>query len=139
MAQVALSGRRGDIPPDGYIFLFTIYGLGFTLVFWLLAAMYWHAYRRRAKLALNEVERVDTRERIYDNLFMGMFGFLSAALVHSPIPQFAGIIYFLIAVPKTIVPWYFGVKRSKAESAMLAASAPQPPRPGAPTRPRRRR
>ena len=133
MAQQAVSGGHGaDIPPNGYAFLFTIYGLGFAVVFWLLAAMFWHAYRRRDKLALTGVERIDTLERIYDNFLMGVFGVLSALLVHSRVPQFAGAVYFLIAIPKTFVPWYFGVKRSKAEQAILAASAPQLPGPGAP-------
>src|SRR5207247_2036070 len=121
MAQVAINGgKNAEIPPEGYVFLFTIYGLGFALVFWLLAAMYAHAYRRRAKLALNDVERIDTRERIYDNFFVGMFGVLSLALVHSPFPQFAGVVYFLIAIPKTIVPMVMGNKRRLAEEQMLA-------------------
>src|SRR5215210_7681038 len=31
-------GERASIPPGGYRVLFTVYGLGFTAVFWLLAA-----------------------------------------------------------------------------------------------------
>jgi len=102
------------------------------LVFWLLAAMFWHAYRRRDKLALNEVERIDTRERIYDDFFMGCFGLLSVAIVHSQFPQFAGLVYFLIAVPKTVIPMTFGAKRAEAEKRMLAGSSPQSPGPRAP-------
>jgi uncharacterized membrane protein len=133
MAQVATGSLRAEMPQNGYIFLFTIYGVGFALVFWLLAAMYAHAYRRRDKLALNEVERIDTLERIYDNFFMGLFGILSLLLARSPFPQFAGLVYFLIAVPKTIIPTVFGRKRSAAEKRMLAAaSSPQFPGPGAP-------
>ena len=133
MAQVAVNRSwNAEIPKGGYVFLFTIYGLGFTLVFWLLAAMYAHAYRRREKLALNEVERIDTRERIYDDFFMGMFGIVSALLARSSYPQFAGLIYFLIAIPKTIVPTIFGRKRAAAEKRMLAGSAPEFPGPGAP-------
>jgi uncharacterized membrane protein len=124
MAQVAVAGgKEAAIPPDGYVFLFTIYGLGFTLVFWLLAAMFWHAYRRRDKLALNEVERIDTLERIYDDFLMGTFGILSALLVHSPFPKFAGLVYFLIAIPKTIVPWTFGAKRRRIEEQLAGATA----------------
>jgi uncharacterized membrane protein len=133
MAQVALTkGAGAGIPPNGYVVLFTIYGIGYTLVFWLLAAMFWHAYRCRDKLALNEVERIDTRERIYDDFFMGCFGLLSTALVHSRFPQFAGLVYFLIAVPKTVIPMMFGAKRAEAEKRMLAGSSPQSPGPGAP-------
>jgi len=32
----------------------------------------------------------------------------------------AGPVYFLIAIPKTIVPWTMGVKRRKLELVMLA-------------------
>jgi uncharacterized membrane protein len=133
MAQVATRHEHAaDIPPTGYVFLFTIYGIGFAAVFWLLAAMFAHAYRRREKLALNEVERIDTLERIYDDFFMGSFGILSLLLARSPFPQFAGLVYFLIAIPKTIIPTVFGRKRSAAEKRMLAASLPQLPGPGAP-------
>jgi uncharacterized membrane protein len=132
MAQVAMHRARADLPRDGAVVLFTIYGIGFALVFWLLAAMYAHAYRRRERLALNEVERIETRERIYDNLFVGLFGVLSLLLVRSPWPQFAGFVYFLIAVPKTIIPTVFGRKRTAAERRMLAASAPELPGPSAP-------
>ena len=131
MAQVATSHSRVDLPRDGVVVLFTIYGVGFTLVFWLLAAMYAHAYRRRAKLALNEVEQIDTLERVYDDAFMGLFGILSALLARTSYPQFAGLVYFLIAVPKTIVPMVFGRKRRMAEQRMLGSS-PQLPGPGAP-------
>jgi len=48
---------------------------------------------------------------------------ISIALAHSPWLRFAGPVYFLIAIPKTIVPWTMGVKRRKAEEAMLVARA----------------
>ncbi len=44
--------------------LFTIYGIGFAAVNWLLATMYWHAGRQSDALRLNAVERIDTRESI---------------------------------------------------------------------------
>ncbi len=133
MATAAMTRHHADVPPDQYPVLFTIYGIGFTAVFWLLAAMFWHAYRQRAALHLNEVERIDTLERVYDNVFMGSFGLISAAVAHTAAAQLAGIVYFLIAIPKTIVPWVMGVKRNNAERAMLAAaSTPKLPRPSAP-------
>ena len=36
--------------------------------------MYAHALRKREELGLNAVEVIDTRERVYDNFFMGLFG-----------------------------------------------------------------
>jgi len=115
--------------------IFTIYGLGFAAVFWTIAAMYYHAYRRREALALNELEVIETRESIWDSLLGGMFGVISAAIAHTPWPGVAGMIYFLLFIPKTLVPSYFGDKRKKAEERMLAArdSAPEAPGPSAPS------
>jgi uncharacterized membrane protein len=117
---MGILGQPVEIPPGGQTFLFTIYGIGVTSVFWIMAALYHHAWRRREDLELNAVERVDTLESIYDNFYMGAFGVISIAIAHSPWPQFAGIVYFLIGIPKTIVPWTMGVKRSKREAEMLA-------------------
>jgi uncharacterized membrane protein len=108
--------------------LFLIYGIGFALVNWLLAAMYWHAGRRADSLDLNAVERLDTRESVYDYFFTGCFGVFSIVLAYTAI-NFAGPIYFFLFIPKTAVPWIMGVKRSKLEDALLS---PQPPGPGAP-------
>jgi len=108
--------------------LFTIYGAGFLAVNWLLAAMFWHASRQAGALQLNEVEKIDTRESFYNNFLTGVFGIISIVLAFTAI-QFAGIVYFLLAVPKTAVPWVMGVRRSRAEARMLS---PQLPGPGAP-------
>ncbi len=114
MSILMVGGSHGDIPPGGVQLLFTIYGGGFALVFWILAAMYIRAYAKREELGLNEVEILDTRESIWDNAFMGLFGILSLILGYVA-PRFAGLVYFLIAVPKTIVPWVFGMKRRRHE------------------------
>src|SRR5882757_3667220 len=113
-------GQPVKLPAGADSFLYTIYGIGVTSVFWLLAAMYGHAWRKRAELQLNNVEEIDTLERVYDNFFMGLFGVISMVLVHTPWSRFAGMVYFLICIPKTIVPWTMGIKRSKREAAMLA-------------------
>jgi uncharacterized membrane protein len=94
--------------------LFTIYGVGFAAVNWLLAAMYWHAGRQSDALQLNSVERLDTRESIHDNFWTGLFGILSITLAYIAI-QFAGLVYFLLVIPKTAVPWIMGVRRHKLE------------------------
>jgi len=123
MFAEGILGHRVDIPPSGIPFLYTIYGLGVTAVFWLLAAMYGHAWQQREALDLNPVEIVDTLERVYDNFFMGLFGVISIIIAHTPWSRFAGLVYFLICIPKTLVPWIMGVKRTKIENAMLAARA----------------
>lgn len=117
-----IRGERLDMPPNGGTVMFTIYGLGFAAVFGLLAALYAHAYAKRDELALNEVERLDTRESIADNVCMAVFGIISLVLAQFA-PQFSGPVYFLIAIPKTVVPWVFGTKRRKIEQQLMAAPA----------------
>jgi hypothetical protein len=85
--------------------------------------MYGNAWRQRAVLQLNAVEEIDTLERVYDDFFMGLFGVISITLAYTRWVAWAGMVYFLIAIPKTIVPWTMGIKRRKCEQAMLAAAA----------------
>jgi len=108
--------------PHGRV-LFTIYGLGFAAVFYLLGALYYRAWLLRDKLELNAVERIDTLESILDNLATGSIGLLSAILAQTSLIYFAGILYFFIAVPKTVVPWVMGRKRSRVSMSMLPTPA----------------
>jgi len=119
---MGLRGEKIDVPPGGDTVMFTVYGIGFAAVFALLAAMYAHAYAKREELGLNEVEGIDTRESIYDNVFMALFGIVSLILAQFA-PRFAGPIYFLICIPKTLVPWIMGVKRRRIEERLIAATA----------------
>jgi hypothetical protein len=73
------------------------------------------------ELQLNAVEEIDTLERVYDDFFMGLFGVISIILADTPFWRFAGMVYFLIAIPKTIVPWTMGIKRKQCEAKMLVA------------------
>jgi len=104
--------------------LYSIYGLGVFAVFGILTLMYVHAYKKRGELQLNDVEQVDTRESIYDNASMAGFGLLSVILACTPLITFAGVIYFFIAVPKTIIPWVMGAKRRRVEETMALATGP---------------
>lgn len=121
-------GHRESIPPSGYGVLFSVYGIGFTAVFWLLAALYHHAHRRRHELGLNEVEVIDTRESMHEMFWTGSFGLLSMLIVlAAPWPWLGGPVYFLIAIPRTIVPMVFGKQRRLAEQRMLQGEAPPAP------------
>ncbi len=94
--------------------LFVIYGLGFIAVNWLLAAMYRHAEAKADALQLTAIERIDTRRSIYDNLATGAFGLLSILLAYTAI-GFAGPVYFLLFIPKTLIPFVMGSKRRRLE------------------------
>ena len=112
-----IRGRAEALPANASRVLFTVYGAGVAAVFWLLAAMYAHAWRQRDALELNDVERIDTKESVLDNFWMGAFGVLSLLLAQTSLIRFAGMVYFLIAIPKTIVPWVMGRKRQRFEMA----------------------
>jgi uncharacterized membrane protein len=129
---MGIFGEHVELPAGGQTFLFTIYGIGLTLVCWILAAMYRQAWKKRDELQLNAVEVIDTLESVYDNFFMGVFGIISIAIAHSRFAALSGVIYFLIAIPKTAVPWIMGTKRRKVEEAMLARLTPQSPSPATP-------
>ena len=124
LAAHSFMGEAEHMPLDQARTLFTIYGLGFAAVFFLLAALYYRAWRLRDTLALNAVERIDTLESIADNVGTGAIGILSALLAQTPLVGLAGMIYFVIAVPKTLVPWIMGRKRATASRALsVEASA----------------
>ena len=114
-----IMGEHVSTTPEQARTLFTIYGVGFAAVNWLLAAMYWHAWRQRDVLQLNDVERIDTLESIYDNFWTGTFGVLSIVLAYTAI-YLAGPVYFLLFIPKTAVPWIMGAKRRRFEEALSA-------------------
>lgn len=124
LAARSFLGEAEHMPIAQARTLFTIYGLGFAAVFFLLAALYYRAWRLRESLALNAVERIDTVESIADNLATGAIGVLSALLAQTPLLGLAGMIYFLIAVPKTLVPWIMGRRRLAAARGLhVEASA----------------
>jgi uncharacterized membrane protein len=120
----SIVGRVSDIGPPQMRVLFIIYGAGFAAVFFTLAAMNARAWKLRDELELTEFERIDTLEAIYDNLGEGSLGLLSLliALGGGPL-MFCGPVYFLICVPKTIVPMVFGNKRRKLAQQVGAATA----------------
>lgn len=53
---------------------------------------------------------------------MGRFGIISLVIARFS-SRWAGPIYFLICIPKTLVPWIMGVKRRRIEERLVAAAA----------------
>lgn len=60
--------------------LMAIYGLGYAAVFTIFACMHLLAYKRRARLELNELEMMKTRRSVLDHSAMAAFGILSTVL-----------------------------------------------------------
>lgn len=75
-------GRRPTIEFHEIPLLFTVYGVGFVAIFLSFAALYIHAWRRRAALELNAIERFDTQWAIVDNLLYVVVGALSIAIAN---------------------------------------------------------
>lgn len=124
LAAHAFLGEHEHMPLEHARTLFTIYGLGFAAVFFLLAALYYRAWRLRDQLALNAVERIDTLESIADNVATGSVGILSALLAQTPLIAFAGIIYFVIGIVKTAVPMIMRPRRARASMSMQPTPLP---------------
>ena len=97
--------------------LMVLYGLGFAAVYFLIAALYWNAWRHRESLALNGLERLLTISAIVDALGLaaiGLIACLAAPLADLFLPASwagaTGYLYFLIAPWKTLNGMYFGRK-----------------------------
>lgn len=90
-----------------------LYALGFTAVFFLVATLYWNAWRHRDSLALNGVERLLTVSSIVDALGLaaiGLIACLAALVVPSAWCAYSASLYLLIVPWKTLNGIYFGHK-----------------------------
>jgi len=90
-----------------------LYALGFAVVFLLVAALYWNAWRRRDAMEFNGVERLLTVSSIIDALGLSAIGLL-AALAALVLPaswsEFSAMVYLLVLPWKTLNGLYFGHK-----------------------------
>jgi xanthine/uracil permease len=97
-----------------------IYASGFTSVFALFALMYEHAYKLRKELGLNQVESLETRLAVQQNLIMASIGALSFVLAFKR-PAWAGWSYFLLGPVLTIHGAVYG-KRVRLLAEKLGLS-----------------
>jgi uncharacterized membrane protein len=110
------------LPFDQLRAVFTIYGLGFTAVFLILALLYANAYRQRAKLELNILESFDTAADIWGNVSVAAVGLGSIALAQFPATiGLAGFFYFAIAIVRTTFGTLRARRRRPLEERFLAA------------------
>jgi uncharacterized membrane protein len=105
--------------------LFAIYGMGFAAVFFLFAALYAYAWKRRDALELDVLERYLTRGEIGRNLLLGGLGLISIALgLALPIRSrgIAGFVYMLVGAIET---WH-GNRASKGLKLLETETASAP-------------
>lgn len=107
--------------------LLYIYSMGYAMVFGLLAALYYQAWRQRQALELNPVEELITQQALGLQLVHVIVALLAALLGKlTPWGGLCGGIYFLIGPCSYWVGSYYG-RRIKA-----LVNPPPPPPPPAP-------
>ena len=118
--EVHLPGGQ-IIPPirrDQLPLLMIIYGLGFMAAAIVFIFLYWHAWKKRAELELNELELVDTRASICDSaigLGVGAVSVALAAIGGGKMAGWAGWAYPILLTPaQTFSGMYFGRQRRRA-------------------------
>jgi uncharacterized membrane protein len=118
VATGTIQGGRGNAST-----LFLIYGLGFAGIFTLFLLMYIHAWRKRDQLALNEVERHDTKTSMMmygSYIGIGLLSALIGVLATSAlVMNFAGWTYFLIGPVSAVIGARRGRQRKVLEMAMV--------------------
>ena len=108
--------------------LMLIFGVGYLAVFGVFALLYWHAYRKRAQLELNELEMFDTRTDIRESLLnvgIATVSILLAVFGGGRYAGLSGMTYMLTPIVMTLHGTLNGRRRKKLEStfAMEAAKA----------------
>jgi uncharacterized membrane protein len=110
--------------PGQMRWLMLLYGVGFTSVYLLFAALYWNAWRRRASLDLNPLERFLTRSAVAEHLLQASVGVLScvtALLLPENYAGVAGMEYLLVAVTGSLHGRW-----ERRNIAALRVPAPEP-------------
>jgi uncharacterized membrane protein len=80
--------------------IFVVYGSGNAAVFLTFALMYWHAWRKRDELGLDEIERLRTRHILINHLAIGAIGLCSVLLALVLPERRAGLAgYFYLVIP----------------------------------------
>ena len=98
--------------------LMVIFNLGYLAVFGVFVLLFWHAYRKREALELNELERFDTRESIQECSLNCGIAILSLLIVVVGGPRRAGLAgaaYMLTPVVMTLNGMIMGKRRRKLE------------------------
>lgn len=98
--------------------LMVIFNLGYLAVFGVFVLLFWHAYRKREALELNELERFDTRETIQEsalNCGIAVLSLLIVVVGGAARAGLAGMAYMLTPVVMTLNGMLMGKRRRKLE------------------------
>ena len=101
--------------------LMIIFGIGYMAVFGVFALLYWHAYRRRSQLELNQLEEFDTRTDIREGLLNVAIAVVSVTIALLGRAKFAGLsgmTYMLTPVVMTVHGKMTGRRRKRLETKL---------------------
>ena len=101
--------------------LMTIFNLGYVAVFGVFVLLFWHAYRKREALDLNELERFDTRESILEsalNCGIAVVSLLVLAIGGVGRAGLAGMAYMLTPIVMTLNGKIMGARRKKLKERL---------------------
>jgi Protein of unknown function (DUF1211). len=93
--------------------MMVLYALGFAVIFFLVAALYWNAWRQRDALVLDGIERLLTISSIVDALgiaAIGLIACLAALILPTSWVLYSALLYFLMLPWKALNSIYFGRK-----------------------------
>lgn len=100
--------------------LMLIFSIGYVAVFAIFVLLYWHAYRKRHELELNELEQYDTRAEIRESMINAGVGLASVALALAGMAAPAGWVYMLLGPLLGTNGYYIGARRQKLETRLSA-------------------
>jgi len=109
---------------DQVAVLMIIFGAGYVAVFGVFVLLYWHAYRGRASLDLNDLEVFDTREDIQESALNVGIGTVSIALAAAGGGKLAGLAGWTYMLCPIILSWHgtvMGKRRKKIEERFSAS------------------
>ena len=101
--------------------LMIIFGIGYLAVFGVFALLYWHAYRRRSQLELNELEVFDTRTDIRESLLnvsIAAVSIIIAVLGGGRRAGISGMTYMLTPIVMTMHGMMTGRRRKAMEKRL---------------------
>ena len=106
-----LAIKQNDIPH-----LMIIYALGYILIYLMFILLYLHALKKAKEIELTEIEKFETKTKLFKNYILVAIGFLSilVSLIVSPAQAgIAGLVYVLIGPALSFFYSYRARRRRK--------------------------
>jgi hypothetical protein len=103
--------------------LMMVYGAGFAATYFLIAALYWNAWRQRVELRLNPLERTLTLTHLWDNFGEACVGLICVFVAYVLPARNAGqsgFCFFLVGIWKTLHGYVTGRRIRLARARTLS-------------------